>query len=333
MKRIRVIQAEGSSYEIGLEIGKQTKKEIAKLLSKTERVSTDKKEITDAYKGYLEHLRKFPAIIDELNGIADGAGVSFDSIARLNITELERHKRDDACSTVIVMADDKFIVGHNEDGNLNDDVYILRVKFPDGTRMVSLNYYGSLMGIAVNINSHGLIMLCNALKPSDAGIGLPKRAVDRLLAGCKSINGCINLLEKLPRASGQNFVLINGDEAVSVETSAKKTSVNKIKKNYYHCNNYLEQNLKHLEALDRGAGSFKRSGVAARMVSSLGSLDDIRELLSSHENQPMSICVHEYRDMKTLASVFIDLNNKSVLVGHGNPCMSVLEELNVGFDW
>jgi len=330
MKKIKIIEAEGTHYEIGHKIGSETKKEILALIEKIKRVTSKNPQLEENYAKYLVHVQKYPFIIDELKGMADGAGVDFDIIAKMNLPELDKDLEDDNCSTFVVK--NKGIIGHNEDGRHYDDMFLLKAVFPTGGKVMSLCYYGWLPGSAVNANAHGLIMVCNALTANDVQIGEPKRIIARRLIECKDSAQAIELITNTKRAQGQNFIFADRTGIVDVETSATDMHVTEINDNFFHCNNYLSDEMKKYEAKKQSAGSFMRSGEASKVCASLSSIEDMKEALSSHTNRPSCLCSHgaeENDENKTLGSIYVDLTAKKVWVGYGFTCRTELMEIKL----
>ena len=330
--RIRVIEAEGSHYDVGLQIGRQTAEQVHRLAGELRRTSADDPATRGKYAEYMEHVEPFPSVVDEMRGLADGAGLPFEAIARIQIVELNRFlPRGDGCTTLVVRDAERLLIGHNEDGGQADDVFVLKAAYPSGLRVLALCYYGSLPGHAPFVNSHGLVSTCNALKPSDSRVGEPKRVFCRRVMDACGIEEAVELLGGSKRAQGENYILVEGSRMVDVETSATAMQIKDIDANSYHCNNYVHEDMLRFEAQDASSNTFTRSAEAQRVCRGLRTVSDLREALSSHANHPNCFCRHDHG--KTLGCVFFDCTEKRIRIGHGPTCQAELVDLAVDWAW
>ena len=330
--KIQEVVASGSYYEIGFTIGQETNERIIDLIGKNKKNESD--TFNCQYREYLEYIKSYAYIMEEFKGMADGAGVDMEDIIKLNIVELNQPVDD--CSTFIIKNSHSFILAHNEDGREGDDIFLLRATYPTGTTILSFCYYGSLVGFSANINSHGLIILCNALHANDKKIGEPKRVFARHLIECKTIESAIQKIEASQRAQGQNFTFIQNNRIVGVETSASKLGITEVSENYFHCNSYNFPEMIQYDSDIRRDECFYRNVEGKNAYQSLNSLEEARNLLSSHKNKPYCFCAHGKEggdSLKTLGSMFIDYLSKKIWIGYGYTCSVELEHHHFNFDW
>lgn len=331
--KLRTIEASGSHYEIGQRIGQETRDEVHVLAGRLPRTSADAPTTRARYAEYMKHVEPFPFIMDEVRGLADGAGLPFEVIARIQIVELNRPlPKADGCTTLVVKDADRTIIAHNEDGGQADDVFMLKATYPSGMRVQAVCYVGSLPGHAPFVNSHGLVCTCNALTPSDFRVGEPKRIFCRRVMDAEGIDEAIETLNSSMRAQGEHFVLAQAGRVVSIEASATDMRVTDIVANDYHCNNYLRPEMLCYEAENPSSNSFTRSAEAQRACGGLHTVPDLRAALSSHANHPHCFCRHNGGG-KTLACILLDCTEKRILVGHGPTCQAELEEFTVDWEW
>lgn len=336
-KQIRVVEAKGSHYEIGFTIGKETGKQINRILKDTGYINDPDPKLAEKYREYMAYVDQYPYIIDELQGMADGAQTDFDKIAKLNIVELNKEvPHVDNCSSFIVKNEKEFIIAHNEDGHEGDDIFLLRAVYPSGIETFSFCYYGSLPGFSINLNSAGLITICNALHANDKQVGEPKRIFARRLVECRSIDEAIEIIGTSRRAQGQNFTFSRAGKIMGVETSATNFCVREVSGNYYHCNNYIFPEMKKNDAHNGTGEGYLRTIEGKKVFRSLTDLGDVRKLLSSHKNRPYCFCAHgseEGDQLKTLGSVYFDCIRKKIWVACGYACRSELREMSFNHEW
>lgn len=347
MNKLKIINVSGSNYEIGFRIGSQTKKEISRLVQITPRVNSKDKKLKSAYDKYLSLINTYPDIMAEFRGIAEGANVNLHQIIKLNLPELNiflndsnpkilREAHELHCSTLIIKNNNHTIIGHNEDGGYDDDIFILIAKYPSGINVVSICYFGSIPGFAANLNSRGLIFVSNGLTSKSKNIAMPKRVLSRMIIECKTIKEAIDLIIKTKRGAGQNFILAQGENIFDVETSSEKGYIKEIKNNFYHCNNFLFDEMLCYEGREKTSGTYVRSHELKKTYKKIKDLEHMKVILSSHKNRPKCLCAHGEKtndENKTLGSIFFDLKNKKVFLGKGFTCQTHLNELNIKFNW
>ncbi|MCP4754820.1 MAG: hypothetical protein GY866_28425 [Proteobacteria bacterium] len=329
IKKIKVVRAEGSYYEIGYAIGKETKNQIQRILQRKSFDEKNKSIVAKEYRAFLRYIEPYPSIMDELKGLADGSETDLESIVKLNIVELDRkRKHQDDCSSFIIKNDDTFLLAHNEDGREGDDIFLLRAVYPSGTEILSFCYYGSLVGFSVNLNSFGLTIMCNALFSNDVQLGEPKRVFARRLVECKTIDEAIGIIKTSKRSQGQHFTFKQFDRVVGVETSATSFQTREITENYYHCNNFIFPEMLEYDAFGKKSGFYMRTLEAEKIFQSLSDINEVKKVLSSHKNNPNCFCAHgaEKGDYsKTLGSIFLDCIKKQIWIGYGPTCRTELE--------
>ncbi len=316
-KQFPVVRASGTRYEVGLTIGKTLQTIIQKFLRENKKIfEKDFLRLLAESKKFLSvTLKYFPQYIEELEGLAKGADVSFEELFLANNRELADHSLVSPelghCTIVAVPQSNGYLVGHNEDWDKEAREYLYFADVTvNGTRIFGLNYAYNLIGDSVAVNSYGLIEAVNELYHEDEQVGVPKNFVARAILDCKTLEEVEVLMEKIPRASGFNHVLVQGKRLWNIESSAKDYVIEKIEGHpYAHTNHYVTM-LKHL---DRGTEeSVSRYVKAIQLISDAHTVDDIKRLLSDRGNP--RIC----RD-GTIGSVIFDVHQNTVYIAYGQP--------------
>src|SRR5690606_14140046 len=133
----------------------------------------------------------FPHLIEEMQGIADGAQVEFEDILLFNTREIydlldEGREEDwDHCTIAATFNADGGLVGHNEDwdSEAQDELYILKAEI-NGLKLLALNYAGMLPGLSASMNGYGLVQCVNELHHTSYQIGIPKVVLARAVLDC-----------------------------------------------------------------------------------------------------------------------------------------------------
>src|SRR5699024_3017066 len=128
---------------------------------------------------------RYPQYVEELLGIAEGAGASFDDIVVLNameavtmdalhLTKCTSMAVNDDCT-----ADGHVLVAHNEDWLPEDeqDVFLVHAMPDDEPPFLAMTYGGLLPNIG--FNAVGIAQCCDSVYPTDSRIGVPRLVASR----------------------------------------------------------------------------------------------------------------------------------------------------------
>jgi isopenicillin-N N-acyltransferase-like protein len=284
-------------------------------------------------------LRLLPACVQELEGIAEGAHISFEDIFILNCEE-ELMREDSLpptdrarCTSVAMAADDSLLLGHNEDwyaSNLESNV-LLDVELTDGTRflcMTAATYLG-----ATGMNSWGLAVSANLLHSCDTRVGVPNSLLLRSMLEARTLEDAQERACLVERARGSNHLLVDvAGRILNVETSATAAAAMSNSRWFVHTNHYLAPSLLEYET-STFVGTRKRLERATKMLEEAETTGDnpdraLRMILRDHRNHPDSICSHPDESLEkaeqfmTCASSIWDLPAMTVRVCAGPPCQN-----------
>jgi isopenicillin-N N-acyltransferase-like protein len=153
---------------------------------------------------------RYPQYVEEMIGIAEGAGVSFDDVSVVNAMEavtmdaLHLSK----CTTMAVnerrTTDGHVLIAHNEDWLPEDeaDVYVVHVTPNDEPPFIAMNYGGLLPN--VGFNAAGIAQCCDTVYPTDIRIGIPRVVVSRAVLAARTL--------------GEPFALLSPHRAAGITT-------------------------------------------------------------------------------------------------------------------
>jgi isopenicillin-N N-acyltransferase like protein len=332
-KKIKEISVNGDNYKAGYKIGKITSNKINEIIEKDKFINQLPKTHT-----FNKNLLQFKTIckkfsknyFEELEGLSEGANVDFDKLFILNVRELkflynEKNKLG-GCTTCVVKNKNHFFVGHNEDGNINNDIYLLRSKIKNEPKLISVNYYGYLSGFSVSVNQYGLFCLSNYIE-SKTKIGVPFSFIARSNIVKQNIKEAIDNIKLLNKATGQNFMFFQNNKATNIETSNSDLILRNINQNYVHTNHYISKKLKKYQIKKINPS---KTATIFRYKKSLKMLTEnknntqshIKKILKNHDNYPKSICQHGFNDFKTLGTILFNTRKKELKITYGNPCQN-----------
>ena len=342
-KKIKEINVKGTHFDCGYRIGKLTANKIHEILDNDAFISDFpmKNSFQKNLNEFKEICKKFSFnYYQELQGISEGAGVNFDKIFLLNSRELKfLYKQKNmvgGCTTCVVKNDDSFIVGHNEDGHINNDIYLLRSKINNEPKLMSVNYYGYLSGFSVSLNEHGLYALSNYIE-SKSQMGVPFSFISRSNIIKRDINHAVSNVIQSHRATGQNYMFFQNGFGVNIETSMNDFILKKLNKKFVHTNHYLSKRMKQFQLKrinpNETATIFRykhslnlfnnidKVNVVDRKNTSKNLINlSIKKILKNHDNFPKSICQHGFNDFKTLGSILFDTKKMQLEISYGNSC-------------
>ena len=251
-----IIQASGSYYDIGFEVGREFKKLIRKAFLRSpfyiglKLMDTMKPEWFNELQAHAE--RFYPQYVDEMRGIADGARMKYRDIAIANFRhsiKLEIPKT--GCSTLVFKKeDDKIILAHNEDHEkvIRDYSYLLIAKYDKCPTIFTYSYPGCIPGNSVSFNSNGIVMTGNAMQDPDLKTGLPKGLLDHAMVEAKTIDEATQIGQTPNRSGGYSYNLASQFEqkAMNLETTSTRSGLTMINNRYFRTNHYISNDLKDI---------------------------------------------------------------------------------------
>jgi isopenicillin-N N-acyltransferase like protein len=369
------VRVTGDPRERGRVYGEQARSRIARSIEAY-------REVFRAYTGwewdqvrreaarYEAPIRAFDArYIDEIRGVADGAGVDIEDVLAINVrTEVmfaakaraaEAAKREGGngerqgeCSAFAVLpeasADGHTLLGQNWDWLLHsfDTVIVLESEQDEGPNFVSVVEAGLLA--KTGMNSSGLGVATNALVTDDdrGEPGVPYHVLLRAFMDCENLSDALSMAQRGVRSSSANYLLAHRD-GIAVNIEATPGDYSRLFLAFPEQGVLLHTNHFVSNAFDRRDVSLwvmpdsvirlerLRSAVGTARAGSL-SLDTFRAALADHANYPSGICCHPDERMEpldqgaTVASVLMDLDARRMWVANGHPCTSPYRELDVG---
>jgi isopenicillin-N N-acyltransferase-like protein len=343
---ITLVEVSGSHREIGRQIGESVKDKVvhslenarALLDSAYEELQLDWEGAQIQARKYIPFAQeRYPKYVDEMMGIAEGAGVPFDEISTLNAMEavtmdaLHLTKCTSMAVNELRTADEHIVVAHNEDWLPEDetDVFVLLAKPDDEPPFLAMTYGGLLPNIG--FNAAGIAQCCDSVYPNDSRIGIPRVVVSRAVLGARTLGDAIRSMLIPHRAAGYNHLLVHeSGELYNVEVSAKRFAILYGHDGYIvHTNFFLDAQMQAIEdEPDELVGTRVRYYRALRLLKSTPkhTVKTLQMILRDHIDFPNSICNHaEFGDSpldreKTINSLVMDLTARTMHIAWGNPC-------------
>jgi isopenicillin-N N-acyltransferase-like protein len=283
---------------------------------------------------------RYPQYVEEMMGIAEGSGLSFDDVVVMNAMEavttdaLHLSK----CTSLAVneqrTADGHVLIAHNEDWLPEDeaDVYIVHATPNDEPPFIAMSYGGLLPN--VGFNAEGIAQCCDSVYPTDSRIGIPRVVVSRAVLAARTPGDAIRCAISPHRAAGYNHLIVHeGGEMYNVEVSAKQFAMLYGLDGYViHTNFYQDPLMQSIEyEPDELVGTRVRYFRSLRLLlnTELHTVKTLQGIQRDHINFPNSICNHAEYDLdpldreKTINAMVIDLTARAMHIAWGNPCVNV----------
>jgi len=341
-----LIHVSGSHREMGRQIGEQTSSQVKHSLEDARNLLASTYESLQlTWEGAEIQARKYlpfaqeryPKIVEELQGIAEGADVPFSDLVVLNAMEAVT---TDAlhltkCTSIGVneqrTANGHILIGHNEDWVPEDepDVFIIHGTPDDEPTFLAMTYGGLLPNIG--FNAAGIAQCCDSVYPSDCRIGIPRVVLSRAVLSARTPAEAIRHMLAPLRAAGYNHLLAHDSgEMYNVEVSARHFALLYSESGAIaHTNHYLDPLMQQVEdEPDELVCTRVRYFRARRLLEQTNqhTAQTLQAILRDHVNYPDSICNHAVNDTdpldreKTITSLVMDLTARQMHVAWGNPC-------------
>ena len=344
---MELVVATGTPYERGATIGHAMADSAARAVAFNRRYvqarGLDRAGLGAILAPYIEASQQaLPHLVEQIHGVADGAGLPFLDIFFANAFEevygilelatpspvgLER------CTDVVLRTSGHTLLGHNEQwyaGDQSSAIVVLDVP-DDGPALLAPIVAGTLA--LVGINEHGAAFGAMSLSAMDERVGVPRSLVARDVLDARDPDDAIARATRGDRAGGYSYLAaFPGGTAFVIETTATSQAV---LERDAHTNHALDPAVEAV-ACAASPGSRSRLERASDLVISADpSLDGMREVLSDHGSGRQDICVHpdpaEGDEGSTILFAMIcESETRSMWVAPGHPCSTPFETFAFG---
>ncbi|MDQ7830234.1 MAG: C45 family peptidase [Desulfovibrionaceae bacterium] len=355
-RTIPLIELAGTPFEMGLAHGRAMKEAITDFVASIAAVhqannaylKAGHETLTAFCLRNIGFLEKFsPGLVDEMRGVAQGAGTTFEEILHLNcFLELEDVRAPGlggrllpdslwGCTTVNVMAgasaDGRPILAQTYDMEKYYEKYLclLRLRPENGPQALVVSFAG-ILGLC-GVNSAGVGLVINKVAATDARPGVIYPFIVRKALAAERIGDALGAAIFSPRATGINYQLAGSGAAFCAETSATTYALLDIPGAIAHTNHYLSERMRAFETpnwLSHGGSMVRRQVAQGFLDERQGRLtpEALKELSANHVNHPRCICAHgfpgedERTAFHTVFGVVMDPDAGILEVCPGNPC-------------
>src|SRR6266516_4818115 len=360
------VRVEGSALDRGRQYGSQAADHVHRSVAAYRDVFAhypgwDWATVRREAARYQDPIAAFrPAYLDEIRGIAEGAGLDPGDVLAINVrTEVMfaakarqaagQQRAQDGCTAFAVVpppgVDGSTLIGQNWDWlpHTSETVVVLEARQDEGPDFVTVVEAGLLA--KTGMNSSGLGLVTNALvTDADTGTpGVPYHLALRAILDCETTSDALAALQSAERSSAANYLIAHRDGSV-VDVEAAPGDFSRLYLLFpqdgvvLHSNHFLSPRFdgKDLSVWAMPDSPLRLQRIRAGLSGQKGlpTLDTFRTLLADHANYPSGLCCHPdprmnpYDQGATVASVIMDLGTQEMYLADGNPCSVPYRQLD-----
>jgi len=303
---------------------------------------------------FIQKAKEFaPDLVEEIQGIADGADRAFEDIFLLNARSeilFNPQVLAQECTSVAALPEatknGDTLLAQNWDWykSVIDCQVILKIgPREDKPGLVTFTEAGQLAKIGMNSDGIGLVV--NNLTSDQPRTGVPWILLTRRILESSHLAQALGYVLNTGRAHSINFLIGHAaGEAVDLETSPVEEHVlwpeNGI---FAHTNHYLEpgRNFRDLKSVrDPYLSTYLRCRRAQKGLTELKGAIDVRgiqSILKDHVDRPFSVCMHRNPAVEpllqigTCLSIVMNLSQGLIHYSLGNPCRGEFQTMEVGW--
>lgn len=246
--------------------------------------------------------KKFaPHIIEELDGIATGSGLSItDMVILNNYTDFrDIILPEEGCSTVHIQTPKEILSGQTWDMHRSAKNYMCLLHVPE-TKNHSAQLVLTLVGCVglMGVSTDNTLIGVNNINTANAKTGLIWPVLVRKTLEQKSLGLMRSTLLNAPVTSGHNYLISSQEGGEHLEiTPTISEKVSALQKGQvggiFHTNHCVGFEVEKLEdKTSMSSTTFNRWDLLSRKTHQVLDLEDFKTLLTDHDEFPKSICSH-----------------------------------------
>lgn len=277
--------------------------------------------------------RGFPAILEEMAGIAEGAGVDVTDILTLNCrSEIALTRASGGCSAFSLQRQGRQWLAQNWDWRTDQlhNVVVLHIEGTGAVPLVSVGEAGMVGKVGMNANGIGVCL--NAIRSQTCGDGLPIHVALRKILESPDWERALDVARNDRVCSPAHFLLAAGDgRAMGLEVQPGEPGRLTPQDGIVTHTNHLYADGCQVKDFPRIDSQPRLLRLDTLLHDELATDSDVDEatlfhILSDHHNAPLSICRHFNPDqppderMETLFAVVMELGERRLTLRHGKPC-------------
>jgi hypothetical protein len=344
LNQFPLIEAAGSAYDMGYAHGAQAAPLIERYLGYIEKATgRDRSALSAGALTYVPRIKALSgAYLEEVQGLADGAGLSFEEAMICQVrgaAPLPAEQTVDGCTAFAITgegtAEGHTYAGQNQDlgPEFSDFGIVLRLAPTDGRpRLVTFTFAGQLgyMGM----NEYGVAHFANGLGNATWRPGLTHYPLKRRCFELRNVAECVELLRNHRTSSAGNMVFCDGDGGIAdVEIRPDGIAVfdDEHPCRRLHTNHYVTKEFAPHEDGNSPDSCPRLDRLREMVTASWGdiTLARLKEMLADHDGDPGAICRHGAGGSYSVAGYIADPGAGVLHVRRGLGCSGTWTEYPV----
>ncbi len=327
----------GNFYQIGVEHGRLFANDIRPRVNQFWNQSVNENVLKALEKtvSFLENL--FPNLIQEIRGISEGSGCSFESVFLYNNRTLLDATAPVQCTHIAVSRDEAVAVGMNKDmlPPLTDMYFIKRVFPENATAFIGYGHVGRVWGYGMN--EAGLCMAGTAAYPMENRSSVPSVGLyllsPILLSRCRTATEAVETVMSIDAVSEAGNLLLAdaaGQMRVMEITPHKRVIRTPDGGIIFSSNLFASGQIEHRDDPEFLQEARDRYRVIDELCQSKkkGAFELIQKVLSVHRDRG-SVCRHQDPGFQTALSWMADPMQGHFFICEGPPCQTVYKKLTL----
>jgi len=354
---MKILTLQGSHREIGRAFGEACRDEIQEFYHLRVKNAlmqakqhgdrdVDERHLLEVARRSLGPTEAFdPDGFAELEGIAEGSGLSLEAVLGMNgLTDyrdvLAWHgdlEDFGGCSAFIVgrevTAGGDALCGQTWDLATDNMPYVIGViRKPDhGPETRCLTTVGCLS--LIGMNELGLAVGTTNIRTEDARPGVNYLSLIHRALASATLEEAVSSILSAQRAGAHFYYLVDAEgRAAAVETTAhlfhrQEASTGQ----YVHCNHCLIPAHVEIEGNTPSVSSHARQHRLVELIEADGgksSLETMKRALADHENGDNAICRHDFGGISSNGAVVMAPTSRRIEACHGLPCQATWADLS-----
>ena len=343
---MRFVMTHGSPSERGVQTGEAFADAIGRSVAFNRRYlkrhGLEHAALEAILQPYLDASRRaLPHLVEQIEGIADGAGVPFLDLFFANAFEevygilelgLPAPVPLERCTDVVVGGPGRTLLGHTEQWYAGDDgeVGVVLDVPQEGPALLAPVVAGTLP--LVGINAYGGSFGAMSLSAGDERVGVPRSLVARDVLDARDRTDAVARATRDDRAGGYSYLCaFPGGDAFAIESTATTAAVLEVRE---HTNHALDPSVA-AAAIPPSEGSRSRLARARELGPAVApTVEGLASVLADHDATGDAICAHpDPRDGEEgstiLFAMICEPETRTMWVAPGHACTGTFERFAI----
>ena len=327
-----LVTVSGTAFEMGYQHGQQAGDRIQKYLTFIEKLTgKSRSELCQNARAFQPLIQKLsPSLIQEIEGLAKGADISFDEALLCQARGEAAKVPTEGCTafalTGSATANGITLAGQNQDldPDYEDVAMLLHLHPSDGRPRALIFTFAGQLGYS-GMNQYGLAHFANALYDAPWQMGIPHYPIKRVVLEQDNLTDCLQIIKQNPTCSAGNMVFCFGNNQIAdieIRPDGVAQFTDTHPDSILHANHYLTPEFAHHETNSLADSCPRLDRMRDLIQEHWGHIDvdTMKTLLSDHQGDPAAICRHGAENMISVSGYIAEPNKGLLHVRRGLGC-------------